>query len=98
MIEPTAEALRACEIDIANTARAAAVLAKEPRLSQPEDRDCELNLRNTIRRNRYRIHAGLPLRPSDSDVMAWRADCQRRYFLAAYGRRHSTDIHSAPAH
>jgi len=95
--EPTAEALRASEIDIANTARAAAVLAKEPRLSQPEDRASELNLRNTIQRNRYRIAAGLPLRPSDHDVRAWRLLLNLRYWQAAYGRRHpSRHIELAP--
>ncbi len=56
--------------------------------STDAERALELDLRNTIRRNAWRLKAGLPLRPDPQAVRAWQATCYRAFFACGYRRRH----------
>lgn len=59
-----------------------------PRLSTDAERALELDLRNTIRRNAWRLKAGLPLQPDRKQVAAWHALLNLRSLLGAWRRNH----------
>lgn len=52
------------------------------------DRDLALALRNTIRRNDWRIKAGLPLRPAEQDKRRWAAWLGYLFATAAWRKSH----------
>ncbi len=86
----TVHQLRAMEIDIANTARAALWRARQQLLVSAEDRALQLDLKNTLRRTAWRVRAGLALRPTKEQVATWHALLSLKGHLRAWHRRHHT--------
>ncbi len=54
----------------------------------PEDRETELMLRNSIRRNAWRAAACLPLRQDEKAVRLWHTFLNLRQWQAKFRRRH----------
>lgn len=80
--------LRACEIDISNTARARQWREDVTPPVDEADREIELLLRASTRINDWRRAVGLPLFPNPLRVEAWRAAIADRFWRAAWRRRH----------
>jgi hypothetical protein len=74
--------------DLANLREQATFALLNPPLVKPEDRELHLALTNSLRRNAWRLKAGLPLRANPKEVETWHAWLGYRFWLARWGRRH----------
>lgn len=81
--------LRAAEIDIANTARAARWHAENyAPLTNDDDRALEERLACSVRQWAWRRKADLPAKPQREAVTGWRARVALMFSMGGYRRRH----------